>query len=73
MAIFGLGISRQSMRLRCEAVHVAKYRLLLGTRQMATRTFDVSCRTGASFVSQIYNGPRRQSTSSTAYSPTLLL
>ena len=28
---------------RCEVVHVAKYRLLLGTRQMATRTFDVSC------------------------------
>ena len=26
---------------RCEIVHVAKYRLLLGTRQMATRTYDV--------------------------------
>jgi hypothetical protein len=31
---------------RCEVVHVAKYRLLLGTRQMATRTYDVSRRVG---------------------------
>jgi len=38
---------RPSMRFvayRCGAVHVAKHRLLLGTRQMATRTYDVSRR-----------------------------
>ena len=31
---------------RCDVVRVAKYRLLLGTRQMATRTYDVRRRVG---------------------------
>ena len=58
---------------RCPVVNVAKYRLLLGTRQMATRTYDVSRRIGDLLASKIYTRRRRQSISSTAYSPTLLL
>jgi hypothetical protein len=81
MANLGLGILpsiKQAMRLivayRCRVVLVARYRLLLGTRQMATHTYDVSSRrAGDSLASKINIGPRRQSTSSTAYSPTLLL
>lgn len=38
---------------RCEVVHVAKSRLLLGTRQMATRTYDVSRREG------LFRSPRK--------------
>ena len=66
--------SMSSVAYRCEVMHVAKYRLLLGTRQMTTRTYDVSRRARrGSLASGIYTGCRRQLLGSTAYNLTLLL
>lgn len=48
---------------RCGVVHVARCRLPLGTRQMATRTYDVRRWVWDILALKIYIGRRRQSIS----------